>query len=91
MIEQKPETRLCDENCNQCPIINHPNSRMITLILNTLHKMYGDETYAAVQKNCPNLTCCFDCRIDDFTHLEDCTITEKAKKDAMKLQQLNKK
>jgi len=66
--------RLCDEDCNHCPIIGHENNRMVTKILNELLDKFGNDVYSIVQKRCPNLTCCFDCRIDDFCHDEDCEI-----------------
>ena len=66
--------KLCDENCNNCPIILHPNSRVLTKIMNDAYNAFGDEFYQIVEKNCPNLTVCYDCRIDDFCHVEDCEI-----------------
>lgn len=74
----------CDEDCNHCPIIGHKNSRMVSLILNTLLEKFGDEAYQIVQKNCPNLTCCRDCHIDDFCHVEGCVIAEEAVKQSKK-------
>jgi len=69
---------LCDEDCNHCPIIMHPNNRMVTYILNKAEQKFGNEMYKIVQNACPNLTCCFDCRIDDFCHNEDsCEIMAK--------------
>lgn len=73
-MNQKSPIALCDEDCNHCPIILHPNSRMITRVLNELQEKFGDAAYQIVQGNCPNLTCCYDCRIDDFCHSEDCDI-----------------
>lgn len=66
----------CDGNCNYCPIVNHPNSRMLTRVLNELQEKFGDGVYEIVQKNCPNFTVCYDCCIDDFVHIEDCKIVE---------------
>ena len=63
--------KLCDENCNECPIIGHPNSRMVTKILNEAYNKFGNEFYLLVQNNCPNLTVCYDCRIDDFCHFDE--------------------
>ena len=65
---------LCDGNCNQCPIIMHENSRMLTYILNKCMDEFGDDFYKIVQGNCPNFTVCHTCRIDDFCHTEDCDI-----------------
>lgn len=67
---------LCDEDCNHCPIINHPNSRMLTKIFNLIIDRTGDtnDVYPIVEGLCPNLTVCYDCRIDDFTHVEGCAL-----------------
>ena len=65
---------LCNRDCNNCPIVNHPNSRMLTKVLNALFDEFGDGAYDIVQENCPNLTVCYDCRIDDFCHHERCEI-----------------
>lgn len=70
--------KLCDEDCNHCQIIFHENSRMVTFILNSLLEKFGDGVYEVVQSACPNLTCCFDCRIDDFCHVEGCEIAAAA-------------
>jgi hypothetical protein len=64
--------RSCNGDCNRCPIVNHPNSRMLTRILNELYAKFGDGVYKVVQGNCPNLTVCYNCRIDDFCHIEGC-------------------
>lgn len=68
---------LCNKNCNECPIILHPNSRILTKIFNQLYTAFGEEMYHIVQSNCPNLTCCYDCHIDDFCHFESCKILKK--------------
>jgi hypothetical protein len=66
--------RLCNEDCNRCPIVNHPNSRVLTKVLNELYSRFGDGVYGVVQGNCPNLTVCYNCRIDDFCHIEGCEL-----------------
>jgi len=38
----KKEIELCDRDCNNCPIITHPNSRMVTYILNSLYEKMSD-------------------------------------------------
>ena len=76
--------RFCDEDCNHCPIILHRNSRMVSLILNELLEKYGEGVYKTVQKHCPNLTCCRDCHIDDFCHVEGCVIVARAEIEATK-------
>ena len=74
----KKETNLlCDENCNNCPIIRHPNSVMVTFVMNKLGEEFGfDKLADIINKLCPNLTCCFDCRSDDFCHFTDCEIAK---------------
>jgi hypothetical protein len=74
--EIRKELKLCDENCNHCPIIMHPNNRLVTRILNEAYEKFGSEFYKIVQGYCPNLTCCFDCHIDDFCHDENCKIVK---------------
>ncbi len=69
-------SNLCDEDCNSCEIVNNENSKLLTRVLNEAHEKFGDEFYQIVQKNCPNLTCCFDCHIDDFCHIEGCEIVK---------------
>lgn len=48
--------------------------QLITRILNEAFERFGEEFYHIVQKNCPNLTCCHDCHIDDFC--EGCEIVK---------------
>ena len=73
-MSKRKQLKLCDEDCNHCPMISHPNSRMLTHILNQLHEKFGDEAYKIIQENCPNFTVCYDCRIDDFCHIEGCKL-----------------
>lgn len=75
----KPKVKLCEKlagtgSCNDCPLMLHPNSRMITRILNELYEKFGPGVWEIVESNCPNLTCCYDCHIDDFCHVEGCKI-----------------
>lgn len=70
--------KLCDGDCNQCPLMRHPNSRMVTAILNTLLERFGDGVYEVVEGHCPNLTVCYDCRVDDFCHAEGCDLASHA-------------
>jgi hypothetical protein len=74
--------RLCDENCNNCPLMTSPNSRMLSKIMNEAQKQFGDEFYLLVSKNCPTMTICKDCRIDDFCHNEDCEIMAEIEKES---------
>lgn len=70
----------CDGDCNVCPVIGHTNSRLLTKILNELLGEFGDKVYSIVQRNCPNMTVCYDCRIDDFCHVEGCELKQKGTK-----------
>jgi hypothetical protein len=63
---------LCDGDCNHCPVVGHDNSRMLTAVLNALHARLGDAVYEIVENHCPNFTVCYECRIDDFCHVEGC-------------------
>jgi hypothetical protein len=65
---------LCNEDCNNCPLIMHANSRMVSKIFNELLHKFGNGVYGIVQKNCPNLTICYNCRSDDFCHVEGCDL-----------------
>lgn len=71
-----PETKYCDKNCTDCPLINHPNSRMLSRLMNALYNAYGDGVMEIINQTCPNMSVCYDCRIDDFCHLEECKIIE---------------
>ena len=75
---------LCDGECNECTLLQSDNSRMVTKILNELHDKFGNGVYEIVQQNCPNLTCCYDCHIDDFCHFEGCKIIEILDKNTVK-------
>ena len=66
--------RLCKNDCNNCEILNGPNYRHLTLIFNALYAKFGDGVYEIIQYYCPNMTCCADCHIDDFTHMKQCEI-----------------
>lgn len=72
---------LCNEDCNHCPVIIHPNSRMLTAVLNALLDKFGEEVYPIVQNLCPNMTVCYECRIDDFCHHERCPILAELDKE----------
>ena len=70
--------RFCDENCNNCPLMQEGNAKMLTVIFNALYEQFGSEAYRTVEDHCPNLTCCFDCHIDDFCHVEGCELVAAA-------------
>ena len=78
--KKQKDVKLCDRNCNECPILFHPNSRMLTAVLNELFKKFGDGVYEIVQNFDPNFTVCYDCRTDDFGHYKGCEIIEEARK-----------
>jgi len=67
--------RQCDEDCNNCSLLwETPSNRELTRILNLAYDKFGDEFHKLVNSNCPNLTVCVECHIDDFVHVEGCTI-----------------
>lgn len=70
-------TGLCNEDCNNCKIVNDKNNRLLSFILNKAFNKFGGNFYKIVQEACPNLTCCSDCRIDDFCHVEGCEIVKR--------------
>lgn len=73
--------RMCDEDCNNCSLMEeNPSNRELTRILNLVYDKFGGEFYKLIESNCPNLTCCNECHIDDFCHLEDCTIVTLGEK-----------
>lgn len=65
----------CDQNCNDCEAIKN---RQLAYLLNFLVEKYGEEVIQDVNRFCPNLTCCPDCRIDDFCHIRGCEISKAA-------------
>jgi len=73
---------LCDGDCNNCPVIGHGNSRMLTAVLNALHARFGEGVYEIVQNHCPNFTVCHECRMDDFCHVEGCEFAPHASREA---------
>lgn len=79
MVDERKKLNLCDGDCNKCPIVHHPNNRMITRILNVLYNKNPD-IYVDVEYRCPNLTCCFNCHIDDFVHRDGCRLGDQDEK-----------
>ena len=51
--------------------------KQVNFVLEKLYKRFGNEVYEIVQNACPNMTVCYDCRIDDFCHCESCEIIKK--------------
>jgi hypothetical protein len=74
MTSTRERLHLCDEDCNNCSLLSHPNSRMLTRVFNELLEKFGNDVYLIVQNLCPNLTVCYDCRVDDFCHWEGCEL-----------------
>lgn len=67
--------RFCNEKCCECPLMqDNGATRELVLILNKLVMIHGDEIIQEINEECPNLTCCPDCHIDDFCHTEGCEI-----------------
>lgn len=64
--------KFCDGKCNSCVLLSNSNAKILTVIFNKMYDKFGDDAYFIVQNECPNLTCCYDCGIDDFCHIEGC-------------------
>ena len=75
-IKEGLTVKYCDEDCNHCQLIINKNSKMITRIMNEAYAKFGDDFHTIVQNNCPNMTVCFDCRVDDFCHETGCEIID---------------
>ena len=74
----KPKGKyLCDEDCNHCTI---RGNRQLSLLMNVLYEIYGEEVIAIANGVCPNMTCCADCHVDDMTHIGNCEIYTTANK-----------
>ena len=70
--------RLCDNDCNHCPwIYENGFTRELTLFLNLASDKFGEEFLKLINKTCPNLSVCVVCRVDDFTHVEGCSILKE--------------
>lgn len=76
----------CNCDCNHCEAVHN---RQLTVILNALYEIYGDGVYEVVEHLCPNMTCCADCQVDDFTHLEGCELEKAAHEIAEKQKTAN--
>ena len=59
----------CDRDCNHCKVINTPNFRQVNYVLEQLYLKFGNDVYEIVEHTCPNMTVCYDCRVDDFCHI----------------------
>ena len=56
---------LCEGDCHFCEAMEN---RQLALLLNILCLRFGKEVLQITNQVCSNLTCCPDCRIDDFCH-----------------------
>lgn len=75
--------KFCNGNCNECSLLQVDEThgdRQLTLLLNVLVNIYGDDIIKITNNVCPNLTCCSDCHTDDFCHYENCEIDKEAKR-----------
>ena len=66
----------CKKNCNYC-LPNNALWKMSYIILATLERKYENEIHETVNDYCPNLTVCPECRVDDFVHVEGCSIDKR--------------
>lgn len=80
----------CNERCSECRAIEN---RQAALLMNVLLEVYGDGVVQIANSICPNMTCCPDCRIDDFCHMGDdggrgiCEIEAEARRLARRFRQ----
>ena len=78
MCPNSQTKRLCNEDCNHCLLLfENSSTRMLTYLLNKAYERFGESFYKLVESHCPNLTCCVECNIDDFVHVEGCSIAEE--------------
>jgi len=72
------------DDCNECycktPYL-HRVAYSILFKLFITPKIDSDLVYKYTQSICPNLTCCPECRMDDFTHVEGCKLEDKLYKE----------
>lgn len=73
----------CDGDCNNCETIRNPQ---LSLLMNVLTDIFGNDVIGITNAVCPNMICCADCAIDDMCHLVDddgssiCNIEKEARK-----------
>lgn len=60
---------ICDEICNGCR--NNRSSRASYRILQLINER-DESIIKEINKICPNMSCCPECRVDDFCHVEGC-------------------
>lgn len=74
------------DDCNRCYIKTPYLHRVAYSILFKLYLYYrvnNEFIYRTTQSICPNLTCCPECRMDDFTHVEGCKLADKLYKEIL--------
>lgn len=68
---------LKDCSCNDCIPASQILFKTAYDILYKHYLLFDSVSYIITQYACPNLTCCPECHIDDFCHIEGC---ERAKR-----------
>lgn len=74
----------CNNNCNECSLLfgatekEYNEHKQMYLLLDALEIAFGEGVTQIANMICPNLTCCPDCHIDDFSHIRDCEIDKAA-------------
>lgn len=63
--EDEVKKRLCNQDCNNCEVIEN---EQLAVLLNVLALKFGEEVWHITNRVCANMTCCPICRIDDFCH-----------------------
>ena len=63
-------------DCNNCDILSSRRYKYLYLMLAKLDwalsdtEIKGKTLLGIVNTACPNMTCCPECRVDDFVHVE---------------------
>lgn len=76
----------CDNNCNECSLLFAEDEKSFNalkqmhVLLDALELAFGEGVTQIANMICPNLTCCPNCHIDDFSHFENCEIEKASEK-----------
>lgn len=76
---------LCNSDCNNCRLLFAKDDndfkalKQLHVLLNALEIAFGGGVVQIANMVCPNLTCCPNCHIDDFSHFRNCDVEKTAK------------
>ncbi len=63
----------CLTDCNSCAVIHSQNWITGYLVLARLARKHAN-VLREVNEQCPNMTCCPECHVDDFSHTKGCAV-----------------